>query len=439
MNDSSNFSNSQVTGLIDCINRPFDFHPDGRVPDGNPNSTLQLVDYYDDNGVNSPVANNGGPDITFDAVGIIYCFGQNALRALTYDTYTCTDRTDAIYGPIYFFIDNTGAIIEFPGISGDGLLTTHTGYFWSNDPVNLQQIVGAVDDAKESDALVNALRVLSAGVRFWPTIEMVTDSTTVAVSRYYGCQMTATSIVNAAQQQYNFYSSMRNSPSYHEFANSSGISGRFQPAQQGSIIKPLYLNGLDNLVTDTIQGDGMYFPVLVARLTIDQVLTPNGTDSQAFPVRSYFRTILEGSLNQPTPLQATRVPFVPEWEDKVLHYSFRDDLYPTIVSGHSFKKVENAVVKLMGRDSDVHKILLEAKKMYNGLASAFRGAKTSVNIVNQAKKKRKQKQNGKKKPRNAGPQTLKQQFVNVTKNAQKLQDNANAVLGTFQTLLKTDE
>lgn len=432
---SNDFSTSQITGLIDCINRPFDFHPDGRVPDGNPNSTLQLVDYYDDNGVNSPIAQSGNPAITFDAVGIAYCFGQNSLRSLTWDTYTVTDRADAIYGPVYFFIDNTGAVINFPAISGDGLGATHTGYFWSNDPVNIQQIVGSTNDAVETSALVNALRVLSGGVRFWPTIELVTDSTTVAVSRYYGCQMTATSIVNAATQGYNFYSSMRNSPSYHEFSNSSGISGRFQPSQQGSLIKPLYLNSLDNLITDSLQGDGMYFPVLVARLTIDQSLTPNDTDSQSFPVRSYFRTILEGSLNQPTPLQATRVPFVPEWEDKVNHFAFRDDLYPTIVSGHSFKKVERAVVASMGKGSDAHRILVEAKKMYDNLAMAFRGGKSVVKTIKNAKKKSKNKKKGKKKKNNGNGDSARQQYQKVIRTSQSLQDAANAVVGPFHKMV----
>lgn len=443
MNSDLNFSNNNLTALLDCINRPFDFHPDGRVPDGNPNSTLQLVDYYDDNGLNTPIANTGGPAIVFDAVGMTYLYGQNVVRSFTYDTYTCTSRADALYGPVYFFIDNTGALIDFSAISGDGLLTTQQAYFWSNDPVNMLQILGAVNGILPVDALINAMRVLSAGIRFWPTIELVTDSTTVAVSRYYGCQMTATSISNAANNGVNFYSAMRNSPQYHEYANSAGISARFQPSQQGSIIKALHLNALENIYNENLETDGVYFPVVLARLTIDQQLTPNGEDSQSFPVRSYFRTILEGSLNQPTPLQATRVPYLPEWEDKVAHFSFRDDLYPSVVSGHSFKAVEREVVKYMGKDSQALAILREAKKMYSGVAAAFRSGKTIVKTVNKGRNKKKKKNgngNGKSKGRPKVTSGAKQQLAQVVDAEHNLQSKANTSKNVLvQSLLQGQE
>lgn len=427
---SSTFNNDNLTALLDCINRPFDFHPDGRVPDGNPNSTLQLVDYYDDNGLNSPIAHVGTPDITFDAVGMIYSYGQNVVRAFTYDSYTCTTRADALYGPIYFFIDNTGAIIDYSAISGDGLLTTHQGPWWSNDPVNMLQILGEVNGILPTSALINAMRVLTAGIRFWPTIELVTDSTTVAVSRYYGCQMTATSLSNAFNNGVNFYSAMRNSPQYHEFANSAGISARFQPCQQGSVLKPLHLNALENIFNDNLETDGVYFPVVLARLTIDQVLQPNDTDTQAFPVRSYFRTLIEGSLNQPTPLQATRVPFIPEWEDKVAHFSFRDDLYPSVVSGHSFKAVEREVVKYMGKDSQAVALLREAKKMYTGISQAFRSGKGIVKTVKQGRKKKKNGNGKKKAASNKGRQqkisdSAEKQLRDVVKSERLLQTQAN--------------
>lgn len=395
MNSNSlNYTDEHLTALLDCINRPFDYHPDGRVPDGNPNSTLQLIDYYDDNGVSTPIlsTNNNPPDIVFDAVGVMYCYGQNLVRNITYDTYTCTQRNNALYGPIYFFIDNTGAILNMWGISGDGLATAQQAMFWSNDPVNMEQIVGLVNGTDSGVSLINAMRVLSAGVRFWPTIELVTDSTTVAISRYYGCQMTATSLFNNADQQKNMYTVMRNSPSYNEFPNSKGISGRFQPCQQGSILNPLNLNTIENIFDDNLLTNGMYFPVLLARLTIDQSVTSNDNTNLTFPVRSYFRTILEGSLNQPTPLQSTRVPFLPEWEDKVKHFSYRNDLYPSIVSGHSFKMVERAVVKLLGKNSETAKILQDTRKAIAQVKQAYNSSKAVVKQVSKAAKKKKKKQ-----------------------------------------------
>lgn len=438
MNSNLNYTDEHLTALLDCMNRPFDYHPDGRVPDGNPNSTLQLIDYYDDNGVSTPLLSSTSDPLTLtlDAVGVMYCFGQNQVRNITYDTYTCLPRNNALYGPIYFFIDNTGAVVNFTAISGDGNDNVQQAFFWSNDPVNMDQIVGSINGSDSGQSLINAMRILSAGVRFWPTIELVTDSTTVAISRYYGCQMTATSLYNNADQQRNMYTVMRNSPSYFEFPNSKGISGRFQPCQQGSILQPLHLNTLENILDDNLVTNGMYFPVLIARLTIDQALTGNDESSYTFPVRSYFRTILEGSLNQPTPLQSTRVPFLPEWEDKVRHFSYRNDLYPSIVSGHSFKMVERAIVKLLGKNSETTRILQDTKTTLKQLRNAYNSGKGVVKQVNKlASNNKKKKKNGKQGKVYKLKSTPEQQFNQVQTAANNEQSMANKAKNILASVL----
>jgi len=361
------------------MNRPFDFHPDGRVPDGNPNSTMQLLDYYDDNGVNTPAGQGGSAQLaSLVALGVMYAYGQNLIRERTYDMFTCTARNNSLYGPIYFWLSQDGTIISLDAESQDGNATTATSAFWSNDPVNQEQITGAINGFSFNSGLTNALRVLSAGVRLWPTIELVTDSNTLAVSRYYGAQVTAASINTAFENGDNFFSIMRNSPSYQEYSNSQGISGRFQPYQQGSVLKPLNLNSLALIADENMDTNGLYYQVVLARTTqtVQWVATANIT--YGFPVRSFFRTILEGSLTQPTPLQATRMPYVSDWEDKVCHQMYRTDLFPTIVSGHSFKKVMKAVVNALGKNKEVQQIVGDVKNM---LAQLKLGYNTGRNIV----------------------------------------------------------
>lgn len=420
-----------VSALINTINRPFDFHPEGRVPDGNPNMTMQMADYYDDNGAATPLLQTGNT-LSLDAIGVMYTVGINNVRNITYDINSCTTRDNQFYGPIYFFIDQSGTVVQFPGISDDGLDTKEDAYFWSNDPVNIKQLVGSYNGFDAANAMTNAIRVLTAGVRFWPTIELVTDSTTIAVSRYYGCQMTPQSLANAKTNGDNIYSIFRNSPSYHEYTNSEGISGRFQPCQQGSIFRPLHLNQFNSFLNNATSTDGVYFPALLARLTYTQSLVGNDETAYTFPVRSFFRSLLECSLNQPTPLQPSRVPYVPDWEDKVQHFTYRNDLYPSIVSGHSFKAVEKAVVAVLGKNSEAVRMLAEARSALKNLRQSYNSIKTVGKGVKKAlkpKKKNGKSKNGKGKGRQevgSLSMSAKAQHASVQTSDMKEMSTANA-------------
>lgn len=389
-------NSNRIVSLLDCINRPFDYHPDGRVPDGNPNATMQLVDYYDDNGVYTPILSSEATEpLSIDGFGIIYGFGQNDVRSQTYDITSCLTRGDQLYGPIYFFVGATGQILTILGADAANEESADSA-FWSNDPVNLSAIVGSETSYDYNTGMVNSLRVLSAGLRMWPTIELITDSNTLAVSRYYGCQITPASISNAQNDGTNIYSVMRNSPSYYEYANSQGISARFQPQQQGSVLQPLHLNALANIYNSSMDTSGLFVPCVVARLTQQVSLVPD--NNIGMPVRSYFRTILEGSLTQPTPLQPTRVAYESDWEDKVHHFMYRNDLYPTVVSGHSFKAVLKSVVDTLGKGKEIKQLMSNALSTLNSLKATYNIAKDVagpiVKVIAAKKKTKKSKKKG---------------------------------------------
>lgn len=435
-----------ITPLLDCINRPFDYHPDGRVPDGNPNHTIQLIDYYDDNGVFSPAISNA-TSITynFDAVGVYYTYGQNIVRSQTYDLTTMDVRTGQDYGPIYFFLSADGSItpIEAQAVSNPSVVQTAS--FWSNDPVNMNQILGANTGSDTNTSLTTALRLLSAGIRLWPTIELVTDSSTLAVSRYYGCSIAPSSVENALSDSSNFYTVMRNSPAYTEFTNSQGISGRVNPLQEGSPLNMMALNGLQVISDTNFDLSGMYFPCLVARLT-SQVSDVNANNQIAFPVRSFFRTVLEGSLTQPTPLQATRVPYEPGWQDKVHHFSYRSDLYPVIVSGHSFKNVSAAIARIMGKNREMANILNEARSALSLMKKTYNAGRTVANALSQpksAKGKQKKKAAKKqiaryvKKQANVLGNNLLSELHSVAASEIQKHDRANSAIGPLARMVAT--
>jgi hypothetical protein len=100
------------------------------------------------------------------------------------------------------------------------------------------------------------------------------------------------------------------------------------------------------------------------RLTSTQVIS--NSSSFTFPLRLSFRTYLEGALQLPTPIMSTRVPYEPKWLEAATTLATRTDLYPTLVSGHTFPKIGKAVmITLLHQDPRLSAALYAAKQAKN--------------------------------------------------------------------------
>lgn len=420
--------------FINVMNCPLDFHNEGRIPDGLQQNTIMLVDFLDDNGWTSPtLAAAGSSPITVAGVGAMFNYGPNDVRLNTADIVTTDSRSDAIYGISYFLIGTDGVIFNFTAdsltlknkkklsavrerhydnsvhiknpkrashLSTDvisecstskkrshddckepNLGASNTAYFWSNDPVNIATITGLESSYDMADAIIDQMRVLGAGFNFLPTIEVVTNSDTFAISRYYAAGMTADSLYDCAFNQGDIYTLMREASCYNEYTNAQGCSVRFNPCQK-SIITFTEMNQFSNLsaggAADISAGQST-FPIIVTRFTSSVIVDP-GTNFTA-PFRSKFRAYFEGVLQLPTPLITTRVPFEPTFEMACKAYVYDVVNYPTTAAGHTFNKVTRQFYRLAASiDPRFGKAVKQGMVIY----------KTANRLVKAKPKKRKQ-------------------------------------------------
>jgi hypothetical protein len=405
-----------IQRYLDCINRPLDFHEDGRIPDGNPSNSIMFVDYLDDNPFETPVWANA-TQTTVAGVGITYSYGRNLLRNNCVDIPSGGDATDgAFWGPIYFFIDQNNFIIPWDG-------NVANSYYWSNPTSNIAQIVGSIDGYDQETALANQLRLLSAGIRMLPTIELVTDSSTFAVSRYYAGQLTPSTIDNAANFGLDFLAIMRASCSFNEYTNAEGVSARLNPHQEGIYkVTNFQTLGVVNDVTFTL--DNFMFPTIVAQFTTTQIVTIG--NSLTCPIRTTFRTYLEGILNLPTPLVTTKVPYRPMWREAVAAFSYNVIEFPLVVKGHTFKKILNTVFDALAQ---IDPRFNTVKMVYNKLPSLGKIQKGVRSVVRFVKAKPKQRRKQLRKAKNQVVRYAKKEITNqLIKNFDNLAlDRANRV------------
>jgi hypothetical protein len=336
----------QMVAYLDTMCRPLDCHYDGRIPDGLPNNSTMLVDYFEQNPCQTPINNSGGNYQVY-GYGVMLSIGQNVLQNGSYDISAETTRANALYGATIFYLGANGQILNWDSTLLNGVVddvkqqvADATSPYWSIDPENMLDIVGSENGIDQGISLVTQYRVLGAAIRLLPTIELVTDSTTTAVARYYGCSVTPTSINDAYNDGTSMYVLARDSQGYAEYTNAEGITGRLNPYQPG-ILKLTEMQALQNWSSDTFNTSNMYFPTLLVRFTTN--ITVGDTSFATMPMRLTYRIYLEGCLSMPTPIISDKVDYVPGCYDMARAVAFDVVKFPVIVSGHSLKEITMAV------------------------------------------------------------------------------------------------
>jgi hypothetical protein len=400
---------------LDAVGRPFDYHLEPRPPAGLP-PTINLTDYFDDNTLYTPITQGSTPSII--GVGFTMSYGYNSMRAISYSQSAGTISPYTVYGPVWFYIQSDGTILSLAAVAGpltkdkvvseplinkfkchddikrklpQGELKRTSGFeledmddvkepsvgvnytasFYMRNCVNISTILGSANGINGESALITSLRIISGGIRLLPTIELITDSDTFAVSKFYGFTATPIMLTNLLTDGGSIFTLARSCPDYEEYPNEAGVTGRLQPYQD----QILNLAKMNNLQVYTSQSDSeqdtdnFYFPVLLARFTSALTLSASATIN--LPVRPYFRTLLEGPLVQPSPITTTDTPFDPTWETQIQMFQHDRDNYPVIVKGHSFdqvKKLYNAIgsgVKLVQQLSSLKDDLNNMRRIVN--------------------------------------------------------------------------
>jgi hypothetical protein len=167
---------------------------------------------------------------------------------------------------------------------------------------------------------------------------------------------------------------MREGAGYNEYTNTQGISVRMNPCQEG-LVKLTKMNALSNYSsTDPdfpSNTNNFVFPVIIAKFTSTVTIEPGGRVSA--PFRSTFRTYVEGILKLPTAIITTRVNYDPAWEQACKAFTYDIISYPTVVAGHSFKKLARSFYKV-------------ANKIDPRLGMVVKGGAMAVDVIKKVKK-----------------------------------------------------
>jgi len=313
--------------------------------------------------------------------------------------------------------------------------------FWSYDTSNYAQIFGLQNGYSSTTCAVTDMRIVSAGIRIWPTIETVTNSDTVAVSRYYVAQVTPLAISTAATVGTNVFDLLRDCPSYMEFSNAEGASARLQPYQLHNMITPYKMSSITSLGQATLDTNALNFPCIAIRLTYN-VEVDNG-DFYSFPARTTFRTYIEAVQRQPSPYWSARPGLALNMSNALATFTYDTNTYPPSTKGHSFFKVAKSFVGLMLNNTNEGRLIksiannvkgltngkFDAERMRNDFTKAKGYVKDNKNRINQYSKMY-NNYYPKQRPNNRGKYSKKQESKsngedNKNKENIKSSDSAN--------------
>lgn len=302
----------ETKNFLEAVTNPFGCTYPARVPDRFASRTVSLTDYNYQ--VNYTANFDGGGTVNGLFLMIVPCY--TSLLA-SYTIYSPTAIYQCIMCPTY-----------------NGILQPNTGSIGTLIGVNHEAIVGSATSYNVLNSLIESLRIFGAGMRVWPKLEYVTDSSSLYVTGYYAGLIKAIDVENKVAAGASIETIVRNSENLQVYANSQGASVRLNPFVLNNYLGMRTL--LDSATGNTFDGSDMSLPFIY--VTINQEIN----DGTPFPFYISVQWWIEGVLKQPTPIYSSASPVDLEF-DRVSGIMCDTDAYPITAPGHSFKKFRAAV------------------------------------------------------------------------------------------------
>jgi len=384
---TSNFS-STMQCFMNAVVDPFGTNCPAVVPDDYHKETVSLTDWIDVQGLNVTIYTS--TNYFVQGVMIFPTIGTNRFTGVAFNSSLYSMQVLPLLG-------NGNAVIG---------ANTNTQYNSLNF-ANIEQITGNTYGKDYAQALVESYRIFSMGIRLWPAIELITDSTTLAVSMFYGGSLALNDILRQLDlgSSANMWQLLRQSEYIHEYTNSAGVTARLDPFEDK---RYLAMRTLDEWSSDiSYDGANLMVPVVAAYFTTAVEYTtgtgPPADVSNSFPVRFMSQAWIEGRLVQPTPIFAVPSPVDLAYDDVTKLISADKETYPLVVEGHSFKSFVGGLGRLTNVLSKTLKAsskLLPANYQSIGHLAAeglglASGAMIKYGKSNKKKKKKKPKANSK--------------------------------------------
>lgn len=359
--------------LFDIVSNPFNTEQDARVPDDYTGKTVCLTDY---NYMYQPLV-----DVNTANASI-----ANGLLLVMLPYYSKFKNDKATYGQAIWTVLQIFTLNGIPIDSG-----TSPGKFGNIVGANYETITGDDTGYNDSLSLCESVRLFAAGMRAWPVIEYVTDSTTLYAVYFQGGYLKPTDLYQFVSDGSAVDTLVRNAQHLGTFANSQGITVRYDPFMLPDLLRFRTLEDL--ALGNTLEVSDMPIPFIFMNFSQDIAL------ESVCPIYFSVQYWLEGTLAQPTPIYSDMSPMDLGFEMAVKVYKAAN--YPVVVEGHSFKGFLKTMAKFTGA---ANKAVGYATDITEGNYSkaAAQLAKDTNRLALRYEKRPKKKRNRKKKRRKGG-------------------------------------
>jgi putative transposon-encoded protein len=308
-------SNIETSAFVDAVVNPFGASKSARVPDQYCGNSVCLTDWSD------TVPQVGGTaGVAYSGMAYIFLPGYSNLKA----TYAATNTI--VYD-----------IWSLPIVAADSTIgLTAASKIVPAGFTNYATITGSSSSVDADDCLCDAFRIFAAGIRCWPTTEVVTDTSVVHVTRFYGGTITPNTVYRSIVDGTNFISVLKNIDSIKMFPAQDGVTVRYNPFQTPKRI--LDMTSLVNWNMQAVDWSGVEVPIILSQFSA----SVTGVSGSAM-VYLNSRIWIEGNLSLPTPIYSNASPLDLRFDLISQVMSRPSTQHPLVVSGHTFEAFRGAL------------------------------------------------------------------------------------------------
>lgn len=359
-----------TVNFLNAVTNPFGANESAVVPDRFSGNSICLTDWLD---LQAPLI--GGALVTDMAH---FCMMLLPLYSNLKAAYASAPNVG--YQLVTFPLLTAGAVIS---LTAAGKLTSYT-------PQNYSIITGSATSYDEDECLVDGYRIFSMGLKAWPTIEVVTDSSITHILKWYGGLISPNTVFRSIVDGTNFLNIVKQAEGIQIYSGYEGCTTRYNPFAN---IQQLFMRSLSqNNSASGNDSSAWLMPIVVGALSASLQST-----AQA-PLMLENRFWLEGTLSLPTPIYSSPSPIDLSFEIIGQVMSRPQDDHPFVVSGHTFEEFTTASLSFLSQLPNAARALLAVDDVYN-----------SMQVRNELKrnpKKRKNKKKAKKRKSQAPKQIV---------------------------------
>lgn len=303
--------------FLNAVVNPFGASDCARVPDRYSGNTVCLTDWID-----YQPATGGDP-----------ATGSSYLVTMILPNYSSLKAAYASSNALQY------QVVTIPLTAAGVVNLTASNQITSNVFQNYSTITGSTTTYDDDECLVDFYRIYSMGLRQWPAVEMVTDTSVSHILRFYGGMISPAAVYRSILDGTNLLNIIKQSDGIKSFPGYQGCTVRWNPFDQDFVLEMMSLVNHNQQARDF---SGVPVPVICAAFSKTLINT------DTVPLYTQARVWLEGQLSLPTPIYSNASPIDYNYNTIAQYMSRPSNEYPFVTEGHSFAAFTWALSGLPG-------------------------------------------------------------------------------------------